>query len=172
MRLKLQAKSYKKHSWLGEQLSVKLPKPEAIKPTVPQATSIDEAAPESAAIIDEKQISPVKSKSSSKTPLPALLPDEVLAVELVTRLLTPPLSVDKVFTNKKRRFLDTDSKPPKDIKYGRTKVRVLQANRTTLPPKASTIGKALRESWLLGRRGLKGGLAVPRRKPCGGFVRK
>lgn len=208
MRLKLQAKSSKKHSWLDEQLSAKVPKTEVAEPAVPNtvpvfnqsllartpeaegtkitvpqatgATAVDEVeipdmaepVPEAATVIDEKQTFPVKPKSSGKAPLPALLPAEILAAEPVTRLPTPPLSAGKVPTNKKRKFLDTNSKPPKDVKFGKTKVRVLQDTRTALPPKASTNSKALRDSWLMGRRGLKGALTVPRRKPNGGFVRK
>lgn len=205
LRLKLQAKSSKKHSWLDEQLSAKIPalKPtrtnlqktdplaepkspngvlmiEAITTSPPQVTAVDEAEnaeleeiiPEAATIIEGEQLFPRRPKIQHKAPLPAFLPDEILAAEPVTRLPTPPLSAKKVPMNKRTKFPNVDSKPPKDLTVGKTKVRVLQDISTALPPKASVTGKALRESWLMGRRGLKGNLMVPRRKPSGDFVRK
>ena len=69
-------------------------------------------------------------------------------------------------------MLNNESKPPKDIKRGGIKFRVLQVEKSVLPPKSSAASKALREQWLMGQRGSLGGVGVPRRKMGGGFVKK
>ena len=101
-----------------------------------------------------------KPKPTSKTPLPTYLPASVLATS------PPPLpSVQPPTrpssTSQKRKFLDADPKPPKDLKRGNLKVRVLQEEKTSLPPRVSKNGRALREAWLMGRRQ---GAVVPRRE--------
>ena len=58
--------------------------------------------------------------------------------------------------NKKRKLLDTDDKPPKDIKKGDKIIKVLPESTGALPPKNSKEGKALRERWLMGNRGRSG----------------
>jgi U3 small nucleolar RNA-associated protein 16 len=113
-----------------------------------------------------------KAKSSAKASLPILLPEEILAAEPVVRPPTPPSSINETAIKKKQKFLDAESRPPKDIKRGNVRIRVLQEERSILPPKASQTSKALRESWLAGRQGFKGNIVVPRRKLGGGFVRK
>ena len=112
-----------------------------------------------------------KAKNGFKRngPLPDLLPDEILATEPPVRLPTPPPIVISTFS-KKQRFIDTDPKPPKDIKKGAIKVRVLENSGTVLPPRASKASKNLKESWLAGERGRKS--VIPqRRKTGGGFLR-
>lgn len=128
--------------------------------------------------VDEAIDTPTPSANAqaphkAKQPLPALLPDHILAEEPPIRPLIPlPPSTGKIFTPSKKRFLDLKQKPPKDIKKGRVNIRILQEGSGILPPKASRQGKALREAWLMGRRG-KGSL-VERRKMRGqgGFVRR
>lgn len=122
--------------------------------------------------IDNDQLSAMKHKPMGKGPLPLILPDEILAVEPAARAPTPPPSTAKIVTNHKRRFLDVETKPPKDIIRGDVRIRVLQENSIILPPKASAASKSVREAWLAGRRVLKGQIAVPRRKLGGGFVRR
>ena len=121
-------------------------------------------------IAEDGQDTQPKARSSVKTPLPALLPDDILAAKPVIRPPAPPPSA-KIVPNQKRKLLDVESQSPKDIKRGNVKVRVLQDERASLPPKASQTSKALRESWLAGRRGAKGNIIVPRRRLGGGFVR-
>ena len=121
--------------------------------------------------IDEDRNPSAKTKFSKKIPLPLLLPEEILAANPPAHALIPPFSNSKLATNQKRKFVDLEPKPPKDIKRGSVNVRVLQDNRSILPPKSSHASKTLRESWLISRRGKKGEIGVPRRKQDGGFVR-
>ncbi|KAL8828762.1 MAG: hypothetical protein Q9170_006463 [Blastenia crenularia] len=112
-------------------------------------------------------------KWSSNEPLPALLPDELLAIEPMVRLSTPipePV-VAKPSVNTKRRFVEEISKPPKDVRKGNVRIRVLEERRTVLPPKISKSSKLIRESWLAGRSGAKGRMLMERRKMGGNFVR-
>ena len=114
---------------------------------------------------------------SANTPLPALLPDEIL----LAKPSPPPQKIPsfkylhpKPLPNLKK-LLVIDSKPSKDIHYGSKTIRVLEANRSLLPPRVSQTSKLLRESWLTGNRGSAGGQgqgSVPRRKLGGGFLRK
>lgn len=151
-RLKQQAKAAKK-----AHKADKTP-----KPSKPQAT------------INETINTPTPTPNpqpphKTKHPLPALLPDHILAEEPPLRpLLPPPLPNSKPFPNLKKRFLDLEQKPPKDIKKGGVKIRVLQEGNGRLPPKASQQGRAVREAWLMGRG------MVERRKMRGqgGFVRR
>lgn len=124
-------------------------------------------------IVDgEAQTPQTKPRSTGKTPLPLLLPMEILAAEPVVHAPIPPLSKNGLAISQKRKFLDPEPKPPKDVKRGNVNIRVLPDNRSILPPQCSQASKALRESWLTGRFGLKGGIQVPRRKPSGSFIRK
>ncbi|KAL8920809.1 MAG: hypothetical protein Q9172_004315 [Xanthocarpia lactea] len=111
---------------------------------------------------------------TSGDPLPALLPDELLAAEPMARMPTPPLRRDvvKATVNTRRRFLDQSSKPPKDIQRGSVRIRVLEDRRAMLPPKVSKDSQMLRESWLAGRLGSKGRVVMERRKISTGFVRR
>ena len=111
---------------------------------------------------------------TSGDPLPALLPDELLAAEPMARMPTPPLRRDVVnaTVNTRRRFLDQTSKPPKDIQRGSVRIRVLEDRRAMLPPKVSKDSQMLRESWLAGRLGSKGRVVMERRKISTGFVRR
>ena len=102
-------------------------------------------------------------------PLPALLPDDILAAEPVMRLPTPPPTITTI-TSKKRRFIDADPKPLKDIKRGPVRVRILEDSKSVLPPRASKASRSLKESWLAGQRGRKD-VVSQRRKPGGGFLR-
>ncbi|KAA6411580.1 MAG: hypothetical protein FRX48_04860 [Lasallia pustulata] len=114
------------------------------------------------------------SRMNGRSALPALLPDEIIAIEPAARPPTPPEEpeVRLMSVSKKRKFLDADPKPPKDVKRGPVTVRVLEAQRQLLPPRASKTSKALKEAWLVGRRGAGGAAVVQRRKLGGGFVRK
>ncbi|KAI4130212.1 MAG: hypothetical protein LQ338_001827 [Usnochroma carphineum] len=110
----------------------------------------------------------------TKEPLPALLPDEILAAKPMTRLPTPSpeLVPAKAPMNKKRRFLEESTKPPKDVRKGNVRIRVLEDTRAVLPPKVSKDSQGIRESWLAGRLGAKGKVMVERRKIGAGFVRR
>lgn len=116
----------------------------------------------------------IGSRMNGRSALPALLPDEILAIEPAARPPTPPKEQEArlMSVSKKRKFLDADPKPPKDVKRGPVTVRVLEAQRQLLPPRASKTSKALKEAWLVGRRGAGGAAVVQRRKLGGGFVRK
>lgn len=111
----------------------------------------------------------LKRNWSGKGPLPSLLPDEILAAEPITRLPTPPSEHRRIInvSSKKLKFLEADTKPPADVNRGPIRVRVLEVNRGTLPPKASKSSKTIRESWLVGRNA-----SMQRRKIGGGFTRR
>ena len=114
------------------------------------------------------------SRMTGRSALPALLPDEILAIDPAARR-PPPLKEPEarlVSVSKKRKFVDADPKPPKDVQRGPVRVRVLEPQRQLLPPRASKTSKALKEAWLVGRRGAGGAVVVQRRKLGGGFVRK
>ncbi|KAK2756749.1 hypothetical protein FQN54_005195 [Arachnomyces sp. PD_36] len=90
--------------------------------------------------------------------LPALLPDEILNAEPVARLPTPVSENDrtKPRISQKRKFLDEEQKPPKDVRRGGTTIRVLDGSSgkaNALAPKVSKPGKHVREQWLSGNRG-------------------
>ncbi|KAL8691358.1 MAG: hypothetical protein Q9218_003402 [Villophora microphyllina] len=111
---------------------------------------------------------------TNKRPLPDLLPEEILAAEPPTRLPTPPPrdNLVKVPTNKKRRFLEESNKPPKDIKKGNVRIRVLDDRKSILPPKVSKASQMIRETWLAGRKGPRGRGLIERRKVGAGFIRR
>ena len=92
--------------------------------------------------------------SRRRNALPALLPDDILNAEPVTRLPTPPSAVESSDPSKKKpnklRFLDQAAKPPKDIQMGYTTIRVLDENRKSKPslaPKASKASRNSRDNW-------------------------
>ena len=113
-----------------------------------------------------------RPKKSTKTALPALLPDELLAEEPVVRAPRCPSPVGRHTVSKKTKLLDIDSNGPKDVKRGNRRIRVVHVERSILPPKSSTASKAIREKWLTGERGSLGAAGVPRRKLGGGFIRR
>ena len=116
--------------------------------------------------------SEARSKGPKESRLPMLLPEEILSTEPMVRPLTPPPETSSRERRlvEKRRLLDIDSKPPKDVRHGKLIIRVLDSGPGTMPPKASKHSRMLREAWLTGQRGPKGG--IERRKLGGGFVRK
>ncbi|KAL8732703.1 MAG: hypothetical protein Q9181_003871 [Wetmoreana brouardii] len=117
--------------------------------------------------------SPDQMDWSAKGILPELLPEEILTAEPMPRLPTPipQLGMVKVTANRKRRFLEQTTKPPKDIRKGNVRIRVLEDTKPVLPPKVSKSSQMIRESWLAGRLGYKGKVMMERRKVGGGFVR-
>ena len=108
----------------------------------------------------------------NKPRLPDLLPEDILNTEPLTRLPTPPLKQPAQVKrlSKKRKLLDKDTKPPRDVRHGALTVRVLHSGPENMAPRISKESKALREGWLTGQRGPKGG--IERRKPSGGFIRR
>ncbi|KAL8916699.1 MAG: hypothetical protein Q9208_008346 [Pyrenodesmia sp. 3 TL-2023] len=109
--------------------------------------------------------------------LPALLPDEILAAAPVPRLPTPSPepaepALAKAPMNRRQRFLEERPKPPKDVRKGNVRIRVLEDRGAILPPKVSKQSQSIRESWLAGRPGAKGKAMIERRKMGGGFVRR
>ncbi|KAI4150280.1 MAG: hypothetical protein LQ341_001118 [Variospora aurantia] len=117
---------------------------------------------------------PNEAKWSSRDALPALLPDEILAAEPIKLFPTPPPEpvLAKAPINKRQRFLEESSKTPKDIKKGNVRIRILEEQKVILPPKVSKRSQSIRESWLVGRQGVKGIATVERRKMGSGFVRR
>ncbi|KAL9603905.1 MAG: hypothetical protein Q9219_000843 [cf. Caloplaca sp. 3 TL-2023] len=135
----------------------------------PQTPELDQPATQRSSASDQLN----NHKWTIKDPLPALLPDELLAIEPAARLPTPmsePITT-KPSVNQKRRFLEKKTKPPKDIQRGNTRIRVLEERRAVLPPKISKSSQSVRESWLAGRLGAKGKMVMDRRKMGGGFIR-
>ena len=102
--------------------------------------------------------------------IPDYLPDELLAEEAPHRFHTPPPLISITNQPKKRKFTEPKVKPPKDVKHGSVIIRVLENNKSTLPPKPSQTSKSLRESWLMGIRRKNGAVASKRRKVGGGFL--
>lgn len=156
LRLKEQAKAAKKSSKAKTEPSTAWSKLEATVTDV-----LDEND-------DPTPLPSPHSSRKSKPPLPALLPDHILAEEPASR--PPPLPPPITKPLHKLKLLDLKEKPPRDVRKGNVKVRVLPDDKGVLPPKASTTGKALREAWLMGRR--KGGGVERRAFAKGGFVRK
>ncbi|MCJ1404299.1 hypothetical protein MMC11_007524 [Xylographa trunciseda] len=111
-----------------------------------------------------------KNTSKRTDPLPDFLPLEILAAKRVVYPPTP-LRIATIANARKRKFLDADPKPPKDLKRGSVTVRILEENKSSLPPRSSKLSKSLKESWLAGQRS-RGDIASPRLKMGRGFVRK
>ncbi|KAI9723355.1 MAG: hypothetical protein M1812_001239 [Candelaria pacifica] len=110
---------------------------------------------------------------ASRLALPALLPDSILATEPAVRPPTPPPEAEtRMVKTKRHQFFEAEEKPPREIKRGPVSVRVLESNRSRLPPKASRTSKALKEAWLSGRRGREGMNGFERQKIPGGFLRR
>lgn len=138
----------------------------------PQSSRSSKTDTPTPAVADDEDIRPrAEIVEASKTSLPALLSDEILAAEPSARLLKPPSSTSKPQIKQKLKLLNTEQKPPKDLKRGNTKIRVLPVDRDILPPRPSQASKSLREAWLLGQRGSKGGAGVSRRYLTKGFIR-
>ncbi|KAI9786976.1 MAG: hypothetical protein M1835_002913 [Candelina submexicana] len=111
--------------------------------------------------------------SASRFTLPALLPDSILATEPAVRPPTPPPEPEnRIIKSKRHQFFESKDKPPKDIRRGPVNVRVLESNKSLLPPRSSKTSAALRESWLSGRRGKMGMNGFERQKIGGGFLRR
>ena len=123
-------------------------------------------------VAEDKSSVPEREKDE-KTPLPAFLPEEILTAQPAIRPPTPSKPPIKPQINTKQNLLlDRQDKLPRDLVRGNTKIRILQSQQTMLPPKASAKGRDIREKWLLGQRGDRPGLWVPRQKPSCGFIRK
>ncbi|MCJ1352016.1 MAG: hypothetical protein MMC33_002000 [Icmadophila ericetorum] len=103
--------------------------------------------------------------------IPDYLPEELLAAEPMVRLPTPPPLIPMKIQTTKHKFVEPKTKPPKDVKHGAVTIRVLENNKSILPPKSSQSSKSLRESWLTGNRGRNKNIASKRRKAGGGFLR-
>ena len=157
-RLRAQAKIAKKH----RAASISPHLEEDLKPEGSERSMDEEKG-------TSHHVNHLKWSWSSGEPLPLLLPDEILAAEPITHLPTPP-SDHRRMTNvpsKNRKLLEAETKPPADIIKGPVRVRVLEVNRGTLPPKASKSSKIIRESWLTGRNA-----SMHRRKIGTGFIRR
>ena len=97
-----------------------------------------------------------KSLLQSEGPLPAYLPDEIFAVEPESRpeiLLTVQTKIPKSpepgqEEKSKRKRLDVQLKPVKDVKRGNTRVRVLPQQSSALPPPVVQRSARIREQWL------------------------
>lgn len=116
--------------------------------------------------------SDLRSKSGRKRPLPDRLPDEILATEPAIELPSESKPRKNLPSRKYKKSLEIDSKPPKDIKQGHKRIRVLPVAHKFLPPKSNAVSKSIREGWLMGRRGPKGEFTLPRKKMGGGFLVK
>ena len=93
----------------------------------------------------------------SEGPLPAFLPDEILAVETEPEPRAPvsaiiqskrmkPANLAKEERNKRKR-LDAELQTPKDIKQGNTRVRVLPQFSPALPPPVVKATANIKERW-------------------------
>ncbi|KAI9804110.1 MAG: hypothetical protein M1825_001512 [Sarcosagium campestre] len=119
---------------------------------------------------DTPATKPFKFDRSS---IPALLPDELLAIEPAERSPTPPpgAGVAAHGAEKRPRKIRFSDAAPADVRRGPVKVRVLEKSADYLTPKSGQFSKSLKLNWLYGRTG-RGGAKVPRRKKKVGFVRR
>ena len=98
-------------------------------------------------------------------PLPDVLPDEILNAHAAMAKQPAPIPHRTLESApRKRKFEDVMEKPPKDVVRGVTRIRVLPQQKTTLPPRPSAQGRAIREQWLAGHRG-DGRVLAQRRRP-------
>ena len=111
--------------------------------------------------------------STAKSVIPEFLPEEILAAEPYRRPPPEPrqIKVNRPQPSNKHVFFTHDEKPPKDVRRGPVKVRVLEKRNPVLPPRAAKAAKSLREDWLTGRSKKGGAAAVERRKMGTSFVR-
>ncbi|OXV09695.1 hypothetical protein Egran_02524 [Elaphomyces granulatus] len=98
-------------------------------------------------------------KENGRSPLPTLLPDEILNAVPAARPPTPPPETSEPKqSSKKLKFLDNAMKPPRDLHLGGVTIRVLDEGSSgtqtssALPPKVSKPGRNIREAWMAGKR--------------------
>ncbi|KAH0544898.1 hypothetical protein FGG08_000978 [Glutinoglossum americanum] len=112
-------------------------------------------------------------RSFTKSGLPALLPDEVLLAEPALRPPTPPLERNgrkqSQLVGKHKIFRE---RPPRDVRRGPVRVRVLESANEFLPPKVRKASSSIKQRWLAGRPGRNGHPQIERRKVGGGFLRR
>ncbi len=109
---------------------------------------------------------------TKRSKLPDLLPDEILLAEPTIRPPTPPFGKkpeSKPLTENRR--IQLDNKSTQDVRVGPVSVSVLEKSNRLLPPRADERCKAIRESWLAGRR-VKGSSMIERKKFGVGFLRR
>jgi U3 small nucleolar RNA-associated protein 16 len=114
-------------------------------------------------------------KENGRSPLPTLLPDEILNAVPAARPPTPPPETSEPKqTSKKLKFLDNAVKPPRDLHLGGVTIRVLDEGSSgtqtssALPPKVSKPGRNIREAWMAGKRN-KGNSNSLRRSQTGSW---
>ena len=101
-----------------------------------------------------------RSLLESGRPLPAKLPDEIFAFDPQPRPSPSAAIAQQKSTQEdaahetkmRRKRLEAESKPIKDVKYGGTSVRVLPQLNPALPPAAVQSSARVKEQWLKGRR--------------------
>jgi U3 small nucleolar RNA-associated protein 16 len=89
-------------------------------------------------------------------PLPALLPDSILAAEPEQAWIELPEDLEVTQPPKSHHFF-AQHKLPRVVKRGSFAVRVLDKESPLLPPRASKNSMNLKENWLRNRRGRKRG---------------
>ena len=111
--------------------------------------------------------------STAKFVLPDFLPEEILAAEPYRRPPPEPrqVKVNRPQPSNKHVVFTHEEKPPKDVRRGPVKVRVLEKRNPVLPPRAAKAAKSLREDWLTGRSKKGGAAAVERRQMRTSFVK-
>lgn len=98
-----------------------------------------------------------EEKTDEVSKLPDLLPDELLTDDLFDRPPSPEAVTMEKDPKKQpaKRVIKFDTKP-KDVRAGPVNVSVLEKFNRYLPPKVNRSSRNLKESWLAGRRGIKG----------------
>ncbi|KAH0556510.1 hypothetical protein GP486_005600 [Trichoglossum hirsutum] len=113
------------------------------------------------------------SRLSTKSSLPALLPEEILSAVPAVRPPTPPLEREEQkqqpSVGKHKIFGD---RPPKDMKSGPFSIRVLESTSKSLAPRVGRVSSSVKQRWLAGRPGRNGRGGIERRKVGGGFLRR
>ncbi|CAF9913261.1 MAG: hypothetical protein GOMPHAMPRED_007839 [Gomphillus americanus] len=83
--------------------------------------------------------------------LPDELPAEILALEPEPSIALPNNSSERRQRPNKRKRLDQDLKPTKDVRIGNTNIRVLPSPNISLPPPAGHRTSNVKEAWLRAR---------------------
>ena len=97
------------------------------------------------------ETSPAQTSHNHMEDLPDELPEEILALEpepSATLLNVKPRRRER--PNKRKR-LNQDLKPAKDVRIGNTNIRVLPSTNTSLPPPAGRRANNVKEAWLRAR---------------------
>lgn len=109
----------------------------------------------------------------AKPVVPDLLPEDILAAEPYRPPLLEDVDLERTAqATRKHVVFDSREKPLKEMRRGPLRVKVLEHQNPSLPPRANRDGRSVREGWLAGKARKGSRAAVERKKVGGGFLRK